>query len=159
MQQAVDHVSTRVSLAGVTGALAGSLTALYRGHHSLLRTAGLTSFSCAMAATACFGSERLAYTAARSYLLRPEESNIAKQKYLSLATHAIGGLVGGAWVGALYIGRPLRGAFFFTPIMMVIATAEGQFAQMRHSKQMELQQQESSPRQGDNNEKDGKSTV
>lgn len=102
--------------------------------HSTLRTAGLTSLSCALTATACFGTERVAYFATKKLVCAFEQetliTNISyskQQQYLYLTSHAIGGMVGGAWLGTLYLGRPWRGVVFFTPLMMLIATAEGQF--------------------------------
>lgn len=72
-----------------------------------------------MAATACFGSERIVQT-----VLLKDSSFAGK-----MASHAIGGVMGGAVLGLLYQQRPLRGALFFAPIMMAVAVAEDSFEQ------------------------------
>jgi hypothetical protein len=138
MQEALDHIAARVGVAGLTGAVAGSLLGLYRGHYSAFRTASLTSLSCAMAATACFGSERIFYKAGRSYIQSAESSDRDDQAEkvllqfhlgrIKLLSHIGGGLVGGAWIGTLYHGNTFRGALLFTSLMMFISVAEDQLA-------------------------------
>jgi hypothetical protein len=138
MQEALDHIAARVGAAGLTGAVAGSLLGLYRGHYSAFRTASLTSLSCAMAATACFGGERILYVAGRSYIQSAENSssddeaeNVSRQIHLDrlkLFSHVGGGLLGGAWIGTVYYGNTFRGALFFTSLMMMISVAEDQLA-------------------------------
>jgi hypothetical protein len=138
MQEALDHIAARVGAAGLTGAVAGSLLGLYRGHYSAFRTASLTSLSCAMAATACFGSERILYAAGRNYIQSAEYAssddkagNLWRQIHLDrlkLWSHMGGGLLGGAWIGTVYYGNTFRGALLFTSLMMMISVAEDQLA-------------------------------
>ena len=130
--EALDYISRRVTISGGTGALAGSFIALYRGHDSVFRTAARTAFSCALVGTACFSAERLVYLGVRHYLLVNDDdavviSNESRQKedyYLKLYSHALGGLLSGAWLGRLYTGKAVRGALFFAPLMLGIAVAE-----------------------------------
>lgn len=139
----LDHVSKRVVLSGVGGAVAGSFTAVYRGHYSTFRTASLTALSCALVGTACFGTERLVYHAlTRMTMMQPQQptgANGTKQNtadvtwpssyVLSLVSHAVGGLLGGAYIGAAYSNRPGRGALMMAPLMMGIVVVEEQYKQ------------------------------
>lgn len=120
-----DRVSARVTLAGVMGALAGTVTAMYKGH-PMGRTAGLTAASCAMVGTACFATERIADISLRRGPLREE---LGRSGFL-MVTHACGGLVGGGILGYLYIRNPIRGAVFFVPVMTVIGYADSLFQDM-----------------------------
>ena len=43
---------------------------------------------------------------------------------MKLYSHAIGGVLGGAYVGGLFTGKLVRGAAVFTPIMLLIAITE-----------------------------------
>lgn len=129
IQDHLDYISLRVSISGVLGLVSGSFIALYRGHDSILRTSSRTGFSCALVSTACFSMERCAYIGVTQYLLDDHEReelymNSKKQYYLKLYSHMIGGILGGAYVGGIYTGKILRGAFVFTPIMLLIAMTE-----------------------------------
>lgn len=129
IQDHLDYVSSRVVISGGLGLLSGSFIALYRGHDSIFRTASRTGFSCALVGTACFSMERLAYIGVTQYLLKEHEreelyQNSKKQYYLKLYSHAIGGVLGGAYVGGLFTGKLMRGAFVFAPIMLLIAMTE-----------------------------------
>lgn len=91
-----------------------------------------------MAATACFGSERIFYTAGHSYIRSAGNANrddqaekVVRQFHLGrlkLLSHIGGGLFGGAWIGTLYYGNTFRGALLFTWLMMMISVAEDQLA-------------------------------
>ena len=134
-----DRVSMRVGTAGMFGAVAGVGTALYKGY-PIPRTAGLTYLSCAMVASACFTSERIAAIYMRGGPLE-QELGVAS---FSMLTHACGGFVGGGIVGALYISKPLHGIVFFTPIMTVVGFADSLFQELlREQKQRILAERES----------------
>mgnify|MGYP005864731443 CR=1 FL=1 len=120
-----DRASARVTVAGALGALGGVGTAMYKGH-PIPRTVGLTAFSCAMVASACFGSERLAATALRG---GPLEKELGRGPFLVM-THACGGFLGGGILGYLYIQKPMHGVSFFVPIMSAIGYAESLFQDM-----------------------------
>lgn len=138
----IDRISSRVTLAACLGALGGAGTAVFRGT-PMGRTVGFTALSCALSGTACFGSERVA----SRLLLRgvgldgggaaidekdEDNTNIRNAWELTLGSHAIGGTVGGALLGAMYGGRPGQGALFFTPLMLLIGTGEKLFEDMRN---------------------------
>lgn len=120
-----DRVSARVTAVGALGALAGVGTAMYKGH-PILRTVGLTALSCAMAGSACFGTERLAAAALRG---GPLEKELGRGPFL-IVTHACGGMLGGSILGFLYIQKPLHGMIFFVPIMSCVGFAESLFQDM-----------------------------
>ena len=141
MEQA-KYVSARMMLSSCIGAIGGVGVALYKGHRSIPRTAGMMAFSCAMSATACFGTERLAHLALAPLLednletAAPPISTVTIAKTPTtlesmLVTHALGGFFGGALLGGLFIGRPLRGSVFFTPLMLLIAAGEHRLQLMR----------------------------
>ena len=120
-----DYASRRVTLSGIFGALAGVGTAMYKGH-PLFRTTALTAASCAMAASACFGTERLA-----AFFMRggPFEQDAGRAGFL-MTTYSVGGALGGSILGAFYIGKPLHGFVFFAPIMTFIGFADSLFQDM-----------------------------
>lgn len=130
MEAVADHIAARVSLSGVVGAIGGAALALYKGHRSLPRTAGMTAFSCALSATVCVGTERLFSLSLAPMLLTKEEEKASSSGCVPpklenvLATHALGGFFGGAVLGGLYLGRPLRGSFFFVPFMILVGVGE-----------------------------------
>jgi hypothetical protein len=130
--EVIDHISSRVTLAGSLGAIGGVVNAMHKGHR-IPRTAGLTAFSCALSATVCVGTERL-------FALAPPV------KEFPLVTHALSGLFGGALLGGLYLGRPLRGAFFFVPVMLLVGTGE-QYLQDLRRERLEQQHREDQQQQ------------
>jgi hypothetical protein len=129
LEATLDHISARVTLSGVIGAILGTLHGMHRGHHILYRTAGLTGLSWAMVATACCGTERLAHAA----LPRLDDRRIDL-----LLSHAVAGITGGSLLGYLYLRKPLRGVVFFVPAMMGIALIEDEFIKLRERKQNEV---------------------
>jgi uncharacterized membrane protein YoaK (UPF0700 family) len=148
LQEHLDYISLRVTTSGVLGAVSGTFISLYRGYDSLFRTSARTAFSCALVSTACFSVERCAYVGMTQYLFDENEqeelmNNKKKQYYLKLYSHLVGGLLGGAYVGGLYTGKFMRGAFVFTPIMLLIAVTEEhvQF-QLQTMKQLEIHREQ-----------------
>lgn len=128
----IDHISARVSLAGTMGAVTGMGMAVLKGHARPVRTIALTAFSCAMVGTACFTAERLAAVALQQLAMR-QNNNVHDKNEMAplsntwefvLTTHALGGAGGGALTGGLYLHRPLRGVFFFVPLMLLVGTGE-----------------------------------
>lgn len=128
LEASLDYISARVTLAGLVGAALGTLHGMHQGHHILYRTAGLTGLSCAMVATACCGTERLAHAA----LPRLRDRRIDL-----LCSHAVAGITGGSLLGYLYLRKPVRGVVFFVPAMMGIALLEEEFLKLRERKQEE----------------------
>ena len=120
-----DRVTSRVSLAAVFGALAGTGTSLLNGT-PMRRTIAFTAFSCALTGTACFSAERGATLVSRHLFHRH-----GNQWEDVLVCHSIGGVVGGAILGTLYIGKPLHGVVFFVPLMLLIGTGEKLFQDVR----------------------------
>jgi hypothetical protein len=117
----LDRVATRVSLAALMGTLAGVGTAMYKGH-PMARTVGLTAFSCAVTATACFGAERCVNTLIRKGFHQDATENNSWESVLG--SHAAGGTLGGSILGTLYIGKPVHGIVFFVPFMLLVGTGE-----------------------------------
>ena len=132
MEDALDHISARVTLAGGVGSLGGVALALYRGH-VIPRTAGLTGLSCALSATVCVGLERVFHQT----VLGDKVPTLER----TCASHVLGGFFGGALLGGLYVGKPLRGSFFFVPVMMIVGMGEYQLQGMREQLQQEVQQE------------------
>jgi hypothetical protein len=129
----IDRLAARVTAVGCLGALAGIGIGLFKGHHRIARTAGLTAFSCALCGTACLGTERLAANAGQ-YLLGSENVKSNYRLPATFVSHAIGGLAGGAFVGVLYMGRPTRGIVFFVPLMTMFGLGELMFEDMREQR-------------------------
>lgn len=123
-----DRAGARVTVAGFLGSLAGVGTALYKGH-PMGRTVGMTALSCAMVASACFTGERLMATIMRNYT--PEvEQEMSRGSFLMLTHASGGGVLGGSILGYLYIGKPLHGIIFFTPLMVGFGAADALFQDM-----------------------------
>ena len=137
----IDHVAARVSLTSCLGGLAGVTTALLKGH-PVARTAGLTAFSCALSATACFGAERLAAVSFRLVHLDRQWD----RKQLTMASHAVAGAVGGGILGGLYLKRPARGIIFFVPLMSLVGFYELLYEDMRQERLEQLYLEEESRR-------------
>ena len=130
MQETIDYMSARVAMSALVGATGGLTLATLRGHHFPTRTVGLTALSCAASAAACFGMERAA-----NAVLSSREQPVRR-----FASHAIGGLLGGSLLGFLFIRKPVRGALFFTPIMLAVAVVDAKVAATKQGKLTEIQQ-------------------
>lgn len=135
MDETLDHLSKRIVLAGSVGSIVGVLQGMYKGHARLQRTAALTLLSCALTATACFGSERFFYKTITEPLMGSTRSAL-------LVSHAAGGVVAGAWLGGLYLQRPLRGVIFFTPIMVWLGYGEWQLQAVRKHVEQEMKERQ-----------------
>jgi len=151
MDEVLDHVSVRVSLAGCLGGLSGIGTALHRGT-PFGRTVGLTALSCAAAGTACFSAERVANAALLSnrgkamygsaFASTGKLTNNNDDWIRTLTSHAFGGFAGGTFLGTLYGGKPWQGALFFTPLMLLAGTLERLFEDVRQERIQEMIQQQ-----------------
>ncbi|KAL7559087.1 hypothetical protein ACA910_017502 [Epithemia clementina (nom. ined.)] len=103
-----------------------------RGHY-LGRSTVLTAASCAMTGTICFGIERLAFVAIQASPI--EATRDIPRLYVLLATHTIGGTLGGALLGAVYNRRPINGMFALMPLMFLIGYGESKFQDLVDEKQ------------------------
>ena len=130
MRETLDYMSARVGLSALIGATGGLTLATLRGHHLPMRTVGLTALSCAASAAPCFGFERVAHAALTSQ----------EQPARRYESHAMGGLLGGSLLGFLFIRKPIRGALFFTPIMLAVAFVDEKVAATKQGKLAEIQQ-------------------
>ena len=131
MEQHVDHVAARVSLATLLGFFSGATLATLKGYPrraTALKVAG----SCALVGTSVFCSERLAYAAM--------ESQIDQERVRVLISHTFSGVAGGGLNGYLYHKRPFRGMFFFVPAMLGIGFAELKWESMKQKRREELLQ-------------------
>lgn len=137
----IDRLAARVTAVGCLGALTGAGIGLFKGHHRIARTAGLTAFSCALCGTACLGSERLAANAGK-YLLGGDTIKSDYRWPATFLSHAVGGLAGGAFVGGLYMGRPTRGIVFFVPLMTLFGLGELIFEDMQEERLRQIMQEE-----------------
>jgi hypothetical protein len=111
----VDRVASRVS----TGALAGFVGGVAYGTFKGLPvgpTALKVAASFAIVGTALFVPERAAYVAFAS------QTN--NERGLILTSHAFAGVFGGGLNGYFYQKKPLRGMFYFVPMMMAIGFLE-----------------------------------
>lgn len=118
----IDRVSHRVAISTGLGVFLGAAVSTYRGTPNLPRTSLAAGAACAMAATACLGAERL-FNISLSRWGSPEF--FAKDDTRRLyASHAAGGMVGGAVAGGAMRQRPLPGAVVFVPIMLLVAWTE-----------------------------------
>lgn len=128
MNDALDYVGSRMWFMAAIGGLAGTGLALLRGH-PVARTAGHTALSCALSTTAVSGSERLAYAALGHLDIERWDRK--------LTSHFMGGTLGGSVLGALYIGKPIRGLFFFAPLMTIVGFGELLWEDVRLERQRE----------------------
>jgi hypothetical protein len=128
LEETLDHLSARTFWSGVVGLLCGTIHGMHKGHHLLYRTAGLTGLSCAMVATVCSGTERMAH----AVLPRLNDRRLDL-----LCSHVVAGFTGGSYLAYLYIRKPMRGPIFFVPFMMAVALVEEEFLRLRERKQQE----------------------
>jgi hypothetical protein len=145
-KDSITAMSHRVTVSGLLGGIAGTALAVYRGHHQKSRTALLTGFSWALVATTLFGTERILKYGIRNAVVRfqttttDEKTTIddaALPRQYDYLSYGLSGILGGMFLGGAYIQRPLRGAAFFTPIMILLAMAEHQWEDHRRQRQME----------------------
>jgi hypothetical protein len=145
----LDRIGARVTLMGVLGGICGAASAILKGHARISRAAGLSALSCAMSATAVLGAERIVdlcinnmySNAASSSPLIQEQDDVDGHDLLEqfrqqrqrtmLFTHAAGGAMGGALLGAIYTRRPFQGMAVFVPIMMLVGLGESMFQDMK----------------------------
>lgn len=141
----VDRAAHRVSLSALAGLLGGLTFATFKGLPQRA-TALKAASSCAIVGSAVFGAERLAYVVF--------EKEIDSRRRLLLTSHAFSGLAGGGLAGYLYQKRPLRGMFFFLPVMMGVGFFEILWEEKRELRIKEYidGQEESSTRKGEANE-------
>ena len=136
----VDRVAFRVSMAGLTGCVGGVSLATLKGY-PMLQSAFTTATSCAMVGTACFGFERLANVAMRKVVDTRDEQT---KTIVFYASHAIGGMIGGAITSTLFQRRPLPGMILCTPLMLGVAFAELSFEAERQKRLEEMRVGQSS---------------
>lgn len=123
-----DRFSVRVGLSGAAGVTAGTFLALLKGY-PVPRIAGLTGLSCALAASACFGSERIIAVSSQA-LIEP----VIGSANFTLLTHGAGGVVGGHILGGAYKRRPLQGVLFMTPLMLLAGVLENYYQVLRENR-------------------------
>ena len=129
----VDRLAARVTLGTFSGLLGGATYAIYKGF-PLRSTALKVAGSFALVGTALLGSERVAYIAFQDQL--------QNERRTLLTSHAFGGVFGGGLNGYLYQRKPLRGMFFFLPVMMGIAFLELSWEQKKQERLQYLLQQQ-----------------
>lgn len=132
----VDRVANRVSIAAVSGLIAGAAFATHRGA-SVPRTAVSVAASCALIGTACFGTERIANMTMKQVAPTNDPKTNARMLYVS---HAIGGFAGGGITGGLFQRHPVPGMILFAPVMMAFAWAELRLEQEREERLREFVQ-------------------
>lgn len=125
----VDIVASRVSLCAATGFVGGIIYGTFYGF-PLRLVATRSAVSCAIVGTVLFGSERLAYSAM--------DGQIEGQRRKMLTSHAFSGVMGGGLNGYLYQKKPLRGMFFFIPVMFGVAGLEMLWENAKESRRAEL---------------------
>lgn len=128
----IDRVANRVSLCALTGLFGGATFATYKGF-PLRSTAIKVASSCAIVGTAMFGAERLAYITMKD--------QIDSERRKILTSHASSGLFGGGLNGYLYHKRPLRGIFFFLPMMVAVGFLELAWEQKKRARIQELNEE------------------
>lgn len=135
--EAIDQLASRVTAIAAFGGMAGTGIALFKGHR-LGRTAALTAFSCALCGTACLGSARLV-SSAGEYLMGPPAKKNDWER--TLASHFVGGWIGGGLIGGLYTGKPARGVIFFAPLTLLFGLGEVLFQDLRQERLERIQQE------------------
>ncbi|KAL3768775.1 hypothetical protein ACHAWU_006876 [Discostella pseudostelligera] len=144
VDEILDHIGNRVTVATITGFFGGSAYASYKGF-PIVKTSASTAVSFALVSTACFVMERGANAILhKSSMLLLDDDNKAIDNNiyhgddisssiptlstidpkLHYGSHALGGMMGGCVVGFLFQGKPLAGALLLTPIMLGIGKIE-----------------------------------
>jgi hypothetical protein len=154
-----DHYSTRVKISAAIGVMAGTGTALLRGHHRFVRTTALTVLSCALCGTAVFGCERIVAIGIEKIetgIISSSNSSNNKNNHNSSRNNVVmdrwertflshitgGGILGGGLLGGIYKQRPSQGIAFFVPLMTLIALVEVLYADMRDERMAIWQKQQ-----------------
>lgn len=126
----IDRVANRMTISFVAGLVGGGTMAIFKGA-PVPKTSLSVAASCALVATACFGLERISNVALRT-------ANVSDATTQFYASHAVGGVAGGALTGLLFQSRAVPGVLLFTPAMMLIAFGEIQFEQARQARLLRL---------------------
>mmetsp|Transcript_6116 Transcript_6116/g.8830 ORF Transcript_6116/g.8830 Transcript_6116/m.8830 type:complete len:171 (-) Transcript_6116:127-639(-) len=121
----VDRTAARIPIAAFTGLSFGASIATFRGS-PIPHTALTTSVSCAIAATACLGTERI-FNAILP-LSSPGSFLDGNDDFLS---HSLAGIFGGGYLGWVHQGKPIAGAVLFVPLMLGVAFTERKVDQYR----------------------------
>lgn len=131
-----DHAANRMTTTALLGFFGGAAYATFKG---LPRgpTASKTGFSCALVATSLFGAERVANIALREY---GNMDLVNDRTRLTLSSHVFAGIVGGGLNGYLFQKKPLRGMFYFLPIMMCVGGIELEWQRRKEMRAAELLQ-------------------
>ncbi|KAG7344708.1 hypothetical protein IV203_032239 [Nitzschia inconspicua] len=141
-----DHVANRVGICTLLGFFGGAAYGTLKGFPRR-STALKAASSCAIVATSVFGMERIAAVA----LQQQQQSDATTIQHddsfrWTLSSHAFAGVAGGALNGYLYQKKPLRGMFYFIPIMLCVAGMELEWKHRKELRtaqvQLEQQQQE-----------------
>jgi hypothetical protein len=135
MMEEVDHVANRVGLGTLTGFFCGAAYATVKGFPRRA-TALRAAASCAIVGTALFSTERIANIAFRN--------QIHDETRLTLTSYAFSGVFGGALNGYMYQKKPLRGMFYFVPVMLGIGMMELSWEKRKIARMQELQDQQNS---------------
>jgi hypothetical protein len=108
------------------------------------RSTALASVSCAMAATACCVVERAAhYAIGTAYPVASGSiSSLSGSEWnrssLTLVSHGVGGVVGGAFLGAMYARKPIQGMLVFGPLMVASGVGDVLYNEMRDERIEEI---------------------
>jgi hypothetical protein len=164
----LDRIGARVTLMGILGGIGGAASAILKGHARISRAAGFAALSCAMSATALLGAERIVdlcinknnSTNNASKLLQQQQQQQQdgldghdlleqfrqQRKRTMLITHAAGGAIGGALLGAIYTRRPFQGMAVFIPVMMLVGLGESRFQDKKDEEYVKRQRNEAPTR-------------
>jgi len=124
----IDHIAARVSLSALLGGLGGSIYSSLRGL-PLASTSLKIAASTAMVGTALFTCERAAFVV----------MDMENHRQRVWTTHAFAGVAGGALNGFLYQKKPLRGMFYFVPVMMGVAAMELSWERQKEQRRASLE--------------------
>ncbi|KAG7370397.1 hypothetical protein IV203_028143 [Nitzschia inconspicua] len=139
-----DHVANRVGICTLFGFFGGAAYGTLKGFRRR-STALKAASSCAIVATSVFGMERIAAVALRQQQQQSDTTTIQHDdsSRWTLSSHAFAGVAGGALNGYLYQKKPLRGMFYFVPIMLCVAGMELEWKHRKELRtaQVQLEQQ------------------
>jgi hypothetical protein len=151
--ETIDHIAARVTIAACIGALTGSMSGLLKGYR-IHRVAMASAVSTAAVATACLIVERLSFIAIEQF--NPLQQQLSDSKQIEpvpvqenrriisldnlLASHACGGIVGGAFSGLIYVQKPVAGALFLTPFMCAAGYVEYRYQALRVQQEIDAKE-------------------